>query len=293
MRTMKKHLLLFAAAALIAACNCSGEKGQTGPSAPPQEEPETPEVPETPEPQAETFRIGTYNIGNFNKTETNSTAMVSNMMKEIGVQALSLNELDYFNQRHAVDQIAAFAKLMGGWNSLFAPAIDYKGGKYGVGVASAPELTVVKTFTLTLPKGDGSEQRAVAVVEFEPFVFASTHLDHQSKTAQLDQAKTIDAWVETNYGASSKPFILCGDFNALPDSETIRFMQGNWTVLSPLEPTYNAKSPSKCIDYIMVYKNAASKVKNLGGKVCREFSNGDVTVASDHLPVYVDVKITL
>ena len=304
---MRRSLFpLIVAMAMMAACNCSGDKGNgipapqpsgtegnepaAGPETP--DTPDTPEDPETPETQEVTYRLGTYNIGNFNKTETNSTAMVSNMMKELGVQALSMNELDYYNQRHNVDQVKAFATLMGGWNSFFAPAIDYKGGKYGIGVASAPELKVVRTEALTLPKGDGSEQRALAVVEFEPFVFASTHLDHKSKAAQLDQAKTIEAWVEKEYGTTDKPVFLCGDFNALPESETMKYMFGNWTILSPLEPTYNAINPSKCIDYILVYKNAAAKVEKLEAKVMRTFSSGDVTVASDHLPVYVDVRIS-
>ena len=295
MHQMRKTLLLTAAALILAACNCSGTRINITPenSQEDQTGPETPETPDTPDtPDQETYRLGTYNVGNFNKTETNSTQMVSTMMKEIGVQALSMNELDYFNGRHNVDQIKAFAALMGGWNSFFAPAIDYRGGKYGIGVASAPELKVVRTEALTLPKGDGSEQRALAVVEFEPFVFASTHLDHKSADAQLAQAKTIEEWVENHYGTTDKPVFLCGDFNALPESATIGFMRGNWTILSPLEPTYSAVKPSKCIDYIMVYKNAAAKVRKLDGRVCKEFYGGDVTVASDHLPVYVEVEIT-
>ena len=297
MAIMKKNLFLLVTAFLvISACNGSGEKKPSGSDTPSQEttdpeKPDTPETPETPEPGPATYRLGTYNIGNFNKTETNSTGMVADMMKEIGVQVLSMNELDYFNQRHNVNQIANFASLMGGWKSFFAPAISYKGGQYGIGVASAPELTVLRTEALTLAKGDGSEQRACAVVEFEPFVFASTHLDHKSKDAQLEQAKTIEDWMEKNYGASEKPVFLCGDFNALPTSETIRFMEKNWTILSPLEPTYNAINPSKCIDYIMVYKNAAAKVKKLDAKVMRTFASGNVEVASDHLPVFVDVEL--
>ena len=278
MAIMKKNLFLLVTAFLvISACNCSGEKKPSGSDTPSQEttdpeKPDTPETPETPEPGPATYRLGTYNIGNFNKTETNSTGMVADMMKEIGVQVLSMNELDYFNQRHNVNQIANFASLMGGWKSFFAPAISYKGGQYGIGVASAPELTVLRTEALTLAKGDGSEQRACAVVEFEPFVFASTHLDHKSKDAQLEQAKTIEDWMEKNWTILSP-------------------LEPTYNAINPLEPTYNAISPSKCIDYIMVYKNAAAKVKKLDAKVMRTFTSGNVEVASDHLPVFVDVEL--
>ena len=41
----------------------------------------------------------------------------------------------------------------------------------------------------------------------------------------------------------------------------------------------------------MVYKNAAAKVKKLDAKVMRTFASGNVEVASDHLPVFVDVEL--
>ncbi len=298
---MKKTFLLAFAAAMMVACNCSGGQPQKELDEPkdpdpvqtdPQPDPDPDPAQEPTETEPVTYRIGTYNVGVFSKSGTNTTEMVAAMMKEIGVQVLSMNELDYFNGRHNVNQIGAFASAMGGWYSLFAPALtNYQSGQYGVGVAAHPDLKVLRQATLKLAKGDGSEQRALAVVEFEPFVFASTHLDHKSATAQLDQAKTITEWMAANYGSTAKPVFLCGDFNALPTSATIQYMRENWTVISPEQPTYNAKAPSKCIDYIMVYKNAVKKVEVLDAQIPTAFKSGDVTIASDHLPVYVDVKL--
>lgn len=242
-------------------------------------------------PEQGTLRLATYNVGVFSKSGTNTTDMVAAMVRELGVSALSMNELDSCNTRNNEFQIKRFAEAMGGWDYTFAQALNYKGGGYGIGIASDPSLGLQKRFRLKLDRGDGSEQRALAVCEFRDFVFCSTHLDHKSKDAQRAQAAAITDWIGSAYGSTNKPVILCGDFNALPESETISFMKREWTILSPLEFTYPANNPSKCIDYIMVYRNAASRVELKGAKVPVGFKSGDVKTASDHLPVYVDVTI--
>jgi len=241
--------------------------------------------------QRQTLRLVTYNVGVFHKSGSNSTDMVADMMKEIDADAISMNELDSCTTRHGEFQIRDFALAMGNWYYTFTPAMDYKGGGYGIGIVSSPKLPPLKQYRLHLAKGDGSEQRALAVCEFKDFVFCSTHLDHRSQSAQYAQAEQINTWIAANYGNSPKPVILCGDFNAVPTSETIKLMKEGWTVISPEDPTISSSSPTKCIDYIMVYKNAAEKVSVLDAKVLDSFKKGDVTQASDHLPVYVEIKI--
>ena len=237
--------------------------------------------------------LGTYNVGVFGKSGSNTTEMVASMMKELGVQVLSLNELDSCTVRHPEFQIKDFAEAMGEWNYNFAPAMDYQGGKYGIGTASSARLQPVRQYGITLDQAGGAEQRAMAVSVFDSFVFCSTHLDHRSFEAQLSQARQICAWASANYGSSDIPVFLCGDFNAEPDSGTISLMKKDWTILSPLQPTFSAGNPVKCIDYIMVYKNASKRVKLLDNGVAAEFKTGDVTVASDHLPVFVKVKLDI
>ena len=68
-------------------------------------------------------------------------------------------------------------------------------------------------------------------------------------------------------------------------------MKQEWTILSPLDFTYPASAPTKCIDYIMVYRNASSRVELQSAEVPTAFKSGDVKIASDHLPVYVEVTI--
>ncbi|MBQ1683785.1 MAG: endonuclease/exonuclease/phosphatase family protein [Bacteroidales bacterium] len=284
-----KLLIILLACLLTSTCN----KGTEYHIPPPvvSDKPSTPDTPVVEEPDADVLRLATYNVGVFSKSGTNTTLMIVEMMKELGVCALSMNELDSCNTRHQVFQLKSFAREMGSWDYTYAPALNYKGGWYGIGIASDPKLNIIRRFRLKLSQAGGSEVRALAVSEFQDFVFCSTHLDHKSKDAQLVQAGEITAWVEKTYANSRKPVILCGDFNALPSSGTLAYMRQNWTILSPDGFTYPASNPSKCIDYIMVYKNAADRIELKDAKIPVKFTTGDVAVASDHLPVYVDIVI--
>lgn len=56
----------------------------------------------------------------------------------------------------------------------------------------------------------------MVVVEFEKYVFATTHLDHVSSLAQAGQVDEINKVIEREFGGSKKPVFLGGDFNAVP-----------------------------------------------------------------------------
>ena len=233
-------------------------------------------------------RIVQYNVGVFSKEIENSIPMVAEMMKEIGADAISLNELDSCNTRHENYQLEDFADAVGGWNYFYSRAMAYCDGAYGVGIA-VPE-GILDSFTIPLPKGDGSEPRACCVVETKEYVLASTHLDYVDGPSIVVQARTINEALSKKYSKSKKPVFLAGDMNSLPDSETLDELKKEWDVLSVERDTHSAKNPHGCIDYILALRNKA-KYKVVGSDVPTVFKNGDVTVASDHLPIYVDVKL--
>ena len=63
--------------------------------------------------------------------------------------------------------------------------------------------------------------------------------------------------------------------------------------ISITENTYPAgpgKTAIKCIDFIFALNNKA-KYEVLGSDVPMVFKYGDVSKASDHLPIYVDVRL--
>ena len=238
------------------------------------------------------FRIVTYNVGSLGKVITSvseNASMVAAMMKEIEADVVGLNELDSVNTRHNVNEVALLADAMGGWQWHFGRAMAYKNGAYGNGVIVPSGTKIVDKYTVALPKGSGSEPRSIAVVETDKYVIGAAHLDHMSEEASIEQARTVNRWVEEHYRNCSKPVFFCGDMNSYPTSEAIKTLETEWERLSSTANTAPAIAPTSCIDYIFHYRKSASVTSKGGGPMTR-FSDGDVTKASDHLPVYVDVK---
>ena len=208
-----------------------------------------------------TLNLATYNVGAFHKSGFDSTDMIADMMKEWNLDAIGLNELDSCNTRCGVDtfQLRNFAEAMGGWNYNFTGAIRYRGGSYGIGIASPH--TPVNVWSIKLPKSDDREVRALSVMEFDDFVFCSTHLGLKDQ-AQLDQIAVINTFVKEHFYKCRKPVFLCGDMNSEPGMVAIETLGKDWEMLSPDEITFETSNPCKCIDYIFLYRRAGScKVK--------------------------------
>ena len=222
---------------------------------------------------SETVRIMTYNVGTFTKFEENSLLMITDMVKETGADVISMNELDSCTVRTGgVFQLERFASEMGEWQYRFGAAMPYD------------------SWSAVLPQGDGAEPRALVVMEFDSYVVASTHLDHVSPEAQLGQVRAITGMLEARYSGGRKPVFLCGDMNAVPGSDTMKEFELHWDVISPEENTFPSDAPDCCIDYILAMKGTG-KFEVVRSAVLRDFASGDTAAASDHLPVYAEVKV--
>ena len=240
--------------------------------------------------QKNTLTFVQYNVGVFDKYEASGFEAVANAVRELGADVVTLNEVDSCTTRTGeVDQLAKFAETMGQWNHHYASAMPYKGGAYGVGVASRPELTIVRTDKEALPKLDGREYRAVAVVEYEDFVLCSTHLD-LTLESQLGQIAVLNHYMDSLYADTNKPVFLGGDFNAFPDSEPITLMQKTWQLLTPVTNSFPSHAPDRCIDYVFVRPNG-KKVTVEAAEIPVALQTVDLATASDHLPVVLTVTI--
>jgi len=249
-----------------------------------------PHIVDTKKPEG-AIRLMTYNVGIFNKDTNNpyNYRTIANMVNEKDVDLVCLNELDSCTSRTGGDyQLEKFAHIIGNWDFHFGAAMPYSGGKYGEGIATKEKA--VKKFSVVLPKGLGAEPRVLVVMEMKDYVIATTHLDHANAGAHADQIKLINETIEKHYKNSDKPVFLGGDLNAKPESESIKLMLKNWTMLSSIQPTSPSHKPTSCIDYILQYKNGV-KCELLHAEVIRFLKSGNPATASDHLPVIVDVKI--
>ena len=159
----------------------------------------------------------------------------------------------------------------------FAAAIDFMGGKYGIGILSKEEPLSVKR--IALPGRE--EERALVIAEFSNYVVACTHLS----LTPADQLASVQLIVNET-SQYTKPVFLCGDFNAYPNSEVIAAFKKQFKIISQTKhASWPSDSPKDMIDYIMVLKSTAKGVKVGNAHVV----NG--TLASDHLPQCVAVDI--
>ena len=237
-----------------------------------------------------TVRLTTYNVGVFNKYIKDDYPLVAGILKENGAESVCLNELDSCTLRTGgVFQLERIAAMMGGWGFRYGAAMPYQGGKYGIGIMTREKI--LDSFTVPLPKGEGSETRMLVVVELPDYVLATTHLDYRSKEAQQHQAELINRVMQEKYGNADKPVFLTGDMNARPDTPTLDILRQAWTVLSATEPgTIPSDAPRACIDYILQLKSG-KPCKVLETHVMTSSPAGDIAKASDHLPVTVELRL--
>ena len=233
------------------------------------------------------LRILSYNVGVFNKYLQDGYADVANIIKETNADIVLFQELDSCNTRNNYFQLKAIAELCGeGWDYFYGPAIDYRDGKYGTGV-TAKNKKPLKTLYIPIPVKEKSEARVLTIAEYKDYVIASTHLNG----GQTLQVEFLNAEIKKLYGDSKKPVFLGGDMNAFPDSEMMNEFRKEWTIISQTSECSTVITVTKpCIDYVLQLNNKAKPAKVLGSAVIRKANSGDMKKASDHYPVYVDVK---
>ena len=217
----------------------------------------------------------TYNIRNAkgmdNKTDYDRTAAV---IKNANAHVIALQELDSATKRNDGEDVLKILAKKTGLFAVYGAAIDYQGGKYGVGVLSKQKILNWRT----VPLPGKEEQRVLLIAEYKKYVIFCTHLS----LTDADRI-TSAAIINKESGNFKKPVYLLGDLNAEPHSNTLSVLKQKFTLISGEDLTFPAPAPKKCIDYILVSNNR--KVKVISKKVL------DEPVASDHRPVLVQVRM--
>lgn len=299
MKTMNFKWMTILASALMLAVAVACDKPETNEERPDEKPPHKIEEENKEVDVKPTFakgdgviRLLSYNVGAFRKENASSTTMIAKMIKELDADIAGLNEVDSCTTRSGkVDQAKDLAERLGGWSRVLATMHSYQGGGYGNAIVMSPDYKLTGKNKIQLPRESTSHEiRSCAVAKNEKFVYMATHLEVKTNSARVAGAKTITEWAVKNYGKSDVPVFLCGDMNCEPNDEPIIELKKNWTMLSVTKNTYPAVNSKKCIDFIFVLNNNA-KYEFVASDVPTNFQNGDVTVASDHLPVYVDVKL--
>lgn len=230
------------------------------------------------------LRILTYNIHHGQGTDGKfDLQRIANVINSFEPDLVALQEVDRKTKRASgVDQAAELARLTG-MNYAYGPAMEYSGGEYGEAILS--RLPILEITNHILPWGDGSEPRALLVVQvktndFGMLVFGGTHLAHDSQVDRIAQAKEIN---DLLVHIDDALVILAGDLNAQPDSKPMNVLGEHWLDLAALtgspQPTYPNVKPDRRIDYVLVRREDSWQV------VKAEVVEG--LIASDHCPLLV------
>ena len=229
-------------------------------------------------------RVLTYNIHHGEGLDGKiDLERIARIIKNSKADLVALQEVDRNTKRSGgVDQAKELGRLTD-MHYVFGKAIEYQGGEYGQAILSRWPISSHKVHTL--PQRPAREQRIalVSVVEspIRGLKFVSTHLDHQIEAVRIEQAQALEA----NFDAArSLPSILAGDFNATPESETMKKLFQHWqdAAASHAAPTIPSENPTRRIDYVLLRPQGSWKV--LGAEVL------DEPIASDHRPVLLALQ---
>lgn len=125
------------------------------------------------------------------------------------------------------------------------------------------------------------------------FAFVNTHLDHRGETARQEGIKLICSFIKEKFG-EDMPLILTGDFNALPDSPTLKTANAllcDTRSSAPItDPNgtfhgFGKADPPTIIDYIFASKNVTCH------KYERVIEKDGESVQSDHYGIMATIDL--
>lgn len=215
--------------------------------------------------------IGLDNVHDYNR--------IGQVIKSVNPNVVALQELDSVTGRIGDYSLQELADVTG-MHASYGPAIDYRGGKYGIGILSKEKPLAF--YNIPLPGRE--EKRTLLVTEFDQYVFCCVHLS----LTDDDQLTSVPLIKET-LQKYDKPVFFAGDLNAEPQSKTITAIKQEADILTnPGIFTFPADKPTICIDYILQLKGNKPAVQVIEtGLVKDEYS----TIASDHAPIFTKIVL--
>ena len=225
-------------------------------------------------PLTQEIKFMTYNVRSAKGMDNvRDCQRVADVIKKYAPDVLAVQELDSMTNRSGNKYILGELAQLTNMHAEYFPAIEFDGGKYGIGILSVEKPLKVKGYQLP----GREEERALLVAEFQNFVFACSHLSLTEK----DRLASL-AIIESIAKQSTKPFYFAGDLNDVPGSEFLNKLQENFKILNDLSAqTFPSPEPDRTLDYITLYN--PSKCKIISTQVPQE------PMASDHRPVVVVV----
>lgn len=217
-------------------------------------------------------RLMSYNIHNaIGMDGKTDCSRIAEVIASVHPDVVAVQEVDSVTGRSKGKYILQEVAQRVGMYAVFAPAIDYDGGKYGIGILAKEKPLRVKQ--VALPGRE--EARTLLIAEFGKYVFLATHFSLTPEDQELS-VKVIEAELK-EWG---KPVFLAGDMNSRPASLVQQMLRKKFRVLTADDWDTCGRS---CIDFIYAYKEDGVPVEVKNRQMIED------RLASDHCPVYVDV----
>lgn len=230
--------------------------------------------------ESNSLRIMSYNVRNCRgMDDVTNYQRIADVINRVDPDVVAVQELDSVTERSQgvfVLKELADRTLK---HCTYGPAIDYQGGKYGVGVLSKEKPSGFQK----VPLPGREESRMLLIVEFENYVLACSHFSLTKEDQELSVPIIFDAIKEIK-----KPLFFAGDMNSVYESPTQIGLREKFKTLNNYkENTIPVVNPNRCIDYIYGYENG-----NTYSVLKRQVLFNE-QVASDHLPLFVDVRLAV
>ena len=232
--------------------------------------------------QSDVARLMSYNIRNgIGMDDVRDLQRLANVISACDPDVVAVQEIDSMTARSGQRDVLVELATLTGMTPIYAPAIDFDGGKYGVGMlCKAIPLSVYR-----IPLPGREERRMLLLAEFNDYVFACTHLS----LTEADRMLSLPLIEEAAKKIPGKPFFLAGDFNAEPAEPFIRTLSEQFTILTDTtQRTFPADVPDCTIDYIV--KLGVGDKKAVKMDVASAIKAEEVSIASDHRPVFIDIS---
>ena len=193
-----------------------------------------------------TLRLTSYNIQHGEGLDKKiDHARQAKILRKAHADIVAIQEVDSVTKRngglYSLEEIGRKAKMV----STFAPAINFQGGKYGIGILSKKQPLSVRR--ISLPGRE--EPRMLLVAEFEHYVVACTHLSLTDEDRMLSVPIILEEAKKW-----TKPFVIMGDLNDEPNTPFYKEMQKYFLFLNPAhDKTFPADEPNICIDHVAIF----------------------------------------
>lgn len=175
-------------------------------------------------------------------------------IKKHNPDVVVFQEMDRFTKRNGnKDMLVQLATKLGMF-PFFGKAIDYSGGGFGNAILSKYPFFNAQNI-ISRPEGAAENRTCtwvdIALPNNRVVRIAGTHLDVKSEQARISMLGIINKNIAVD---ENIPTLLIGDFNASPDSDTMKYARNKWQDIGAgTGNTIPATGPTARIDYVMGY----------------------------------------